>query len=223
MRKGIIRWGILAVCSLIVLLPAGAVLAQQSEVIITSPAPNSEVSGVVAITGSASTSNFAFYKVEFGAGPNPNTWTLIGDTHDTPMLNGQLETWDTTRLADGDYTLRLQAVKTDGNYDEFYLRGIRVVSSKPTATPTQPTPTSHPTATPAAENVTPQPTATLQVIQPTAGAKLATPTHTPVRVTFSNAPQLDTEGWKQAFRVGALSMAIVFVIVAVILGLRRLL
>jgi len=222
MRRGIIHLRILMMCALILGLSGAAALAQQAEVVITSPAPNSEVSGVVSITGSASTSNFAFFKVEFGAGPNPNAWTLVGNTHETPVVNGQLETWDTTRLADGEYTLRLQAVKTDGNYDEYYIHGIVVASDKPTATPTAPTPTRRPSATPA-DNVTPQATATLQVIRPTAGAQLATPTPTPVRVTSSNTLQLDTAGWKQAFVVGVIAMAIVFAILGVIFGLRRLL
>ncbi|MCE5258826.1 MAG: hypothetical protein LLG44_07150 [Chloroflexi bacterium] len=222
MRKHIILWGTLVVFALLVLLPPRAAFAQQAEVMITSPAPNSEVSGVVAIMGSASTSNFSFFKVEFGAGSSPSSWTLIGDTHANPIVNGQLETWDTSRLADGVYTLRLQAVKTDGNYDEYFVRGITVASNKPTVTPTGATPTRRPSATPA-DNVTPQATATLQVIQPTQGAQIATATPTPVRVTSQNTLQLDTEGWKQAFIVGATAMGVVFLILGIIFGLRRLL
>jgi hypothetical protein len=52
---------------------------------------------------------------------------------------------------------------------------------------------------------------------------IATPSATPVRVTTNNTLQLDTEGWKQAFTVGAAAMAIVFIILGVIFGLRKLL
>jgi len=223
MRKHIARWTILVVFAVVAVMPFGQVLAQQAEVMVTSPAANSEVSGLVTITGSASTSNFAFYKVEFGAGPNPGSWTLIGSTHDTPIVNGQLETWDTTRLADGDYTLRLQAVKTDGNYDEFYVRGVRISRAVPTATPTIPTPTARPSATPAADGVTPQPTATLQVIAPKESPVFATATPTPVYATMRDTLQLDTEGWKHAFTVGAGAMGVVFVVLGIIFALRRLL
>ncbi|MHB9032399.1 MAG: hypothetical protein ACYC6L_05070 [Anaerolineae bacterium] len=225
MRKHIIRWGILVVCTFALILPFSIATAQQAEVMITSPASNSQVSGVVAIMGSATTSDFSFYKVEFGSGASPSSWTIIGGTHDTPIVNGQLETWDTSRLGDGVYTLKLQAVKKDGNYDEFFVRQITIAHEIPTAAPTaeEGTPTRRPSATPADDNVTPQATATLQVIQPTKGALFATPTATPVRVTTTNTLQLDTEGWKQAFIVGAAAMGLVFVILGIIFGLRKLL
>lgn len=222
MHKHIDRWTLLIVFALLAILPGQAVvLAQQAQVSITSPASNSEVGGVVSVVGSAATSNFSFYKLEFGVGANPSSWTDIGSTHDTPVVNSQLETWDTTRLADGIYTLRLRAVKTDGNYDEVFVREIHVTNSKPTATPTSATPTRRPSSTPV-DNVTAQATATLQVIAATKGAGISTPTPTPVRAIARDTLQLDTEGWKQAFIVGASAMGVVFMILGLAFALRRL-
>jgi hypothetical protein len=222
MHKRIIRWILVVVFAVLTILPVpSVVMAQQAEVNITSPASSSEVGGVVAIIGSAATANFSFYKLEFGSGANPNAWTDIGVTHDIAVVNGQLETWDTTRLADGVYSLRLRAVKTDGNYDEVFVREITVSNSKPTATPTGATPTRRPTSTPV-DDVTPQVTATLQVIAVTKIAGISTLTPTPVRAIARDTLQLDTEGWKQAFIVGASAMGVVFVILGLAFALRRL-
>ena len=230
MHKHIFRWTLVVVFALLVTLPGQAiVLAQQAEVNITAPASSSEVSGVVSVVGSAATANFAFYKLEFGPGANPGSWTDIGVTHDTPVVNSQLETWDTTRLVDGVYSLRLRAVKKDGNYDEVFVRELTVNNSKPTATPTTTetsgTPTRRSTAVDAptaVDDVTPQATATLQVIAATKGAGISTPTPTPVRAVARDTLQLDTEGWKQAFVVGASAMGVVFVILGLAFALRRL-
>lgn len=230
MHKHIVRWTLVVVFALLAILPVQAVvLAQQAEVNITTPASNSEVGGVVAVIGSAATANFSFYKLEFGPGANPSSWTDIGVTHDTPVVNSQLETWDTTRLVDGVYSLRLRAVKKDGNYDEVLVREITVNNSKPTPTITSGTPTGTPTrrASPTAvstavDNVTPQVTATLQVIAATKGPGIATPTPTPVRAVARDTLQLDTGGWKQAFVVGASAMGVVFVILGLAFALRRL-
>ena len=222
MHKHIVGWILVVVFVLLAILPIQAVVfAQQAEVSISTPVSNSEVSGVVSIIGSAATSNFSFYKIEFGSGANPSSWTIVGGTHDTPVVNSPLETWDTTRLADGVYSLRLRAVKTDGNYDEFLVRQITVTNSRPTATKTSGTPTRRPSPTPV-DNVTPQATATLQVIAATKSSGIATPTPTPVRVIARDTLQLDTEGWKQAFIVGASAMGVVFVILGVAFALRRL-
>ncbi|MHB1355593.1 MAG: hypothetical protein ACYCZF_06420 [Anaerolineae bacterium] len=229
MHKHNVRWILMIVFTLLAILPGQAVvLAQQAQVSISAPASNSEVGGVVAIIGSAATANFSFYKLEFGSGANPSSWTDIGTTHDIAVVNGQLETWDTTRLADGVYSLRLRAVKTDGNYDEVFVREISVNNSKATVTPTTTetiaTPTKRSTAvveSTAVDGVTPQPTSSLQVIAATKQAGILTPTPTPVRAIARDTLQLDTEGWIQAFIVGASAMGVVFVILGLAFALRR--
>jgi hypothetical protein len=222
MHKHIVRWSLVLVLAILAILPVQTVvLAQQAQVNITTPAPNSAVSGVVSIVGSAATANFSFYKLEFGSGSNPSSWTIIGGTHDTAVVNSPLETWDTTRLADGVYSLRLRAVKTDGNYDEFLVRDINVSNSAASATPTGATATRRPTSTPV-DDVTPHATATLEIIAATKISGIPTPTPTPVRAIASNTLQLDTAGWKQAFVVGASAMGVVFIILGLVFALRRL-
>lgn len=200
-------------------------LAQQNQVQITSPEINAEVRGLVPIIGSASVPNFQFYKVEFGVGPNPAQWAIIGSVRDRPVINGQLEVWDTTRLPDGVYTLRLQAVKRDGNYEEFYVRQITIANARPTATRTVTvtpillaTTVVMPTAV-----TTPRATATLRIVTPT--APLAVPTATPTlsRPVQREVLPLDPKGWGQAFCFGAVAMGAVFVLLGIVFGLRRLL
>jgi len=198
-------------------------LQQQAQVQITSPEMGAELRGVVEIKGSASVANFQFYKVEFGVGPNPAQWAIIGSLHDRPVINAQLEVWDTTKIPDGVYSLRLQAVKRDGNYDEFFVRQVAVVNKRPTATegptatPVQPkTPTPSPVLTPKA-------TATLRIIAPTAVLSGATPTPTLSRPVRSEPLPIDPKGWGQAFCFGAAAMGVVFILLGIVFGLRRLL
>ena len=200
---------------------AGPVL-QQGQVQIISPEVSMEVRGIVPIIGSASVPDFDYYKVEFGYGPDPSQWALIGSMHETPVVNGQLEIWDTTTLPDDVYSLRLRAVKHDGNYGEFFVRQVRIANTLPTQTPT-------PTAT-ATRHVlaptlpaTPRATATLQIIAPTAALLMPTATPTLSRPQQRGALPVDPKGWSQAFCSGALAMGAVFMLLGIVCGLRRLL
>ena len=195
---------------------------QQSQVQITSPEVSQETRGIVPIIGSALVPDFQYYKVEYGNGPDPSQWFLIGSMHEAPVVNGQLEIWDTTRLPDGVYSLRLRAVKRDGNYGEFFVRQVVIANARPTYTPTfEPSPTS--TAPATTVPATPTATATLQIIAPS--AVLSAPTVTP---TLSRPQQrqvlpVNPKGWPQAFCYGALATGAVFVLLGIVFGLRRLL
>ncbi|HUV94777.1 MAG TPA: hypothetical protein VMX14_08125 [Anaerolineae bacterium] len=195
---------------------------QQSQVQITSPEVSQEIRGIVPIIGSASAPNFDYYKVEFGNGPDPSEWALIGSMHESPVINGQLEIWDTRVYPDGVYSLRLRAVKRDGNYSEFFVRQVVIANARPTYTPTfEPSPTS--TAPATTVPATPTATATLQIIAPS--AVLSAPTVTP---TLSRPQQrqvlpVNPKGWPQAFCYGALATGAVFVLLGIVFGLRRLL
>jgi len=208
---------------------------QQAQVQITSPEMNAQVRGVIAILGSASVPNFQFYKIEYGVGPNPSQWALIGTMRDAPVMNGQLEVWDTSKVPDGVYSLRLHAVKKDGNYEEFFVRQVSVVNSgpSPTASPT-PEPTMSVTPTPdtmaptpgaPAVDGTPKATATLQIIAPATSLSKVTPTPTLARSAQQQRGVLpiDYKGWWLSFRFGVLAAAAVFVLLGLVFGLRRLL
>ncbi|MGI6368527.1 MAG: hypothetical protein ACOX2L_09275 [Anaerolineae bacterium] len=87
-----------------------------ANVCITWPGPNSEVSGVISIRGSAQHPAFQFYKVEYGVGEDPAGWNSIGDTVGSPVEGGTLATLDTTALPNGVYWFRLTVVDNTGNF-----------------------------------------------------------------------------------------------------------
>jgi hypothetical protein len=144
---------------------------------IASPRDQASVRGLVPIEGSATHSEFQKYEIHFGTEPNPgDQWTPIGGSPFTvPVVQGRLGLWDTTIIPDGVYSLRLRLVRLDGNYDEYFVRGIQVVNTRPTNTPTaQATPTpSQPTDTPA-------PTPTIVIGVPTVASPTPKPTATPL-------------------------------------------
>lgn len=226
MRNSVGKLAWLLIACLILAVPVGAEpLQQQPAVQITSPEMGAEVRGLVSIVGSASVEPFQFYKVEYGVGPSPADWAVIGALRESPVINGQLEVWDTNSVPDGVYTLRLQAVKTDGNFEEFLVRGVVVANTRPTLTPTP-----EPSETPVEEEDplapspmprTPEPTATQRVIapqEPIAGAT-ATPT---LSVPDQSVLPVDPEGWDQAFLLGAASMGVVFVLLGLLFAIRSL-
>lgn len=152
----------------------------QGLAVITSPQSLTTVRGAVVIEGSASHPDFWKYEVHYAPEPNPTNWVLIGSVHETPVVNGRLEVWDTTQVPDGTYSLRLRVARRDGNYDEYYVRQLTVANTRPTETPTPaetPTPTITPTPIP--------PTPTVVIEQP----KRITPPASPSPAATAAAPQ----------------------------------
>jgi hypothetical protein len=85
---------------------------------ITSPKDGDTVSGNTPIVGTASfdPAVVQFYKVELGIPSGTDVqWLTLGETHNTPVVNGQLEFLQAEGLAPGTYFLRLIVVK-DSNY-----------------------------------------------------------------------------------------------------------
>lgn len=85
---------------------------------ITSPADGDTISGNVPIIGTASfdPALVEFYKIELGI-PNGSEiqWLTLGETHNTPVVNGQLEYLQAEGLSPGVYYLRLIVIQ-DSNY-----------------------------------------------------------------------------------------------------------
>ncbi|MGC9336195.1 MAG: hypothetical protein ACP5JJ_18790, partial [Anaerolineae bacterium] len=98
-------------------------------------------------------------------------------------VQGRLGLWDTTIIPDGVYSLRLRVVRVDGNYDEYFVRGIQVSNTQPTETPT---PEATPTA--AAPTDTPAPTPTIVIAVPT----MVSPTPRPTSTPLPTAPPTET-------------------------------
>jgi len=184
---------------------------------IASPGDNAVVRGTVPIVGTAVDPSFWKYEVHYAPEPNPqDRWTLIGIVHETQVGDGLLETWDTSIIPDGTYSLRLRVVNRTGNYQEVLARGVLVANAAPTETP-QPTSTALPTAT-----ITPAATPTFMI--PTSPLSQPTATPTLARPTRSALPEgLDPSAWRQSFCLGAELMAILLLVIALIFLLRRVL
>jgi len=83
---------------------------------ITYPFAGMPLKGAVEIRGSANIPNFQFYKVEYGQGEKPEHWSSVSDIHKQPVVDGVLDTWDTSSFPEGVYVLRLTVVDVTGNF-----------------------------------------------------------------------------------------------------------
>jgi penicillin-binding protein 1C len=101
-------------------------------VVIVNPAPYAYVKGILPVIGNARAGNFAFYRLEYGPGLNPDSWSLIGGDHYNQVDNGPLEFWDVTGL-DGLYTLRLTVVEHSQQIYE-YATQVTVDNAPPAVT-----------------------------------------------------------------------------------------
>ena len=147
-------------------------------VISQSPFP---IQGVINVNNGG----FRSWRLEYGAGPDPQEWTLLvegANPHPNPEL---IHTWDlstVTGLTDPNITLRLYLVGDQG----FAERRVNVTLSLPTPTPTvTPTATQFPptetptTIPPTAAPVTPTESVTPFPTVPTDTPVVVTPTPTP--------------------------------------------
>lgn len=98
-------------------------------VVIIDPTPYAYVKGILPIMGNAKAGNFAFYRLEYGPGLDPDSWSLIGGDHHQQVENAPLEFWDVTGL-DGLYTLRLTVVEHNQQIQE-YATHVTVDNSPP--------------------------------------------------------------------------------------------
>ena len=73
---------------------------------IFSPSTGARLSGVVPISGRASSSRFESYRVEYGQGASPSSWTTL-IVREYEVESGTLAIWNVNDLPSGFYTLRL--------------------------------------------------------------------------------------------------------------------
>jgi membrane peptidoglycan carboxypeptidase len=88
---------------------------------ITTPPMFADGRGVLEIRGTAAGADFVSYRLEYGAGLNPQRWVLIGSDVTTPVSEGLLGSWDTTGL-DGLYALRLMVVRSDNRLEQALIQ-----------------------------------------------------------------------------------------------------
>ncbi|MFZ5917499.1 MAG: penicillin-binding protein [Chloroflexota bacterium] len=105
-------------------------------VVIVDPPPYAYVKGILPVIGNARAGNFAFYRLEYGPGLNPDSWSLIGGDHYNQVDNAPLEFWDVRGL-DGLYTLRLTVVENNQQIYE-YATQVTVDNAPPQVTVSYP-------------------------------------------------------------------------------------
>ena len=108
-------------------------------VVITQPQIFSFVHGQVPILGEAGGAGFASYRVQVGAGLNPQSWLLVGSESQTPVSGGPLAQWDTQALPDGLYAVRLVVVRQDQTLQSAVIQ-VSVDNTLPQAALTYPAP-----------------------------------------------------------------------------------
>jgi len=93
----------------------------QPDMHISSPVMFADVRAKLEIRGSAAGANFARYRLEYGQGLYPGGWVQIGTDNHTPVTDGLLGEWDTTKL-NGLYSLRLMVVRSDQRIDQAVVQ-----------------------------------------------------------------------------------------------------
>ena len=158
-----------AIGAVLVVVPLGRPAAVGAAE-IAEPQPGQALRGVVLIRGTAQQTAFDHYEVSFSYEPNPTAdWFAIEATGSSPVQNGQLASWDTTQIADGDYQLRLRVFSSDGGAPlEFVTAGLAVANSVPLPAASATSPATAVATVPTTE--APAPTTTPAVASSTAVA-----------------------------------------------------
>lgn len=119
-----------------------AILAQ-SQNGITQPVTGDELSGVVVIEGTATHPGFLRYELAFFQEARPDNEWIVFAQGDQQVIGETLAVWDTTVgsgtnpvFPDGRYQLRLRVVRSDYNYDEYYVRDLVIANETVTPSPT---------------------------------------------------------------------------------------
>ena len=177
---------------------------------ISSPGDGQIVQGSVVVSGTVSALGFSSYELSFAYADDPTqTWFMLASSSQ-PVFEGELGTWDTTTLTDGDYTLRLRVFMLDGSVQEKTVSSLRVRNY--TAVPTS---TFTPTVTPIVQFAPP----TAQLIAPApATATPSLPTPTPLA---PNPASLQEASISSALGRGAILAMLLFVGFGLLLRLRR--
>ncbi len=164
-----------------------------------------EVSGVMDIPSFAS-AELAFAFDDANASGPAESWFPI-QIFSQPVTASPFAIWDTTSITDGDYKLRLRVYLQDGSYQDAVVTGLKIGNETvPTPAPTEVPFNFQPTAPPLLPTEVPA-TPTLIFPQPT-----ALPT---------NPASLTMPAIYSTFGRGALAALVLFMLVSLLLRLRR--
>lgn len=206
----VMKSALFAILLVIFLLPQPVLAQEGADLAITSPEADQIVQGLVIVSGTVTVLGFSSYELSFAYKDDPTgTWFTLQNSS-LPVFDGELGTWDTTTLTDGNYSLRLRVFLLDGSVQETIVTDLRVRNY--TAVPTS---TFTPTATPFAEIVAP----TAQLIAPLLAT--VTPSH-PTPTPFPPNPAgLTVPSISEALGRGAILSLLLILVVGLILRLRR--
>jgi flagellar biogenesis protein FliO len=127
---------ILTFIAMLALPVSAAPVKQDAQAVITAPTDGQAVNGIITISGSASHPDFERYELAYGPDPNPNdAWQNFAGNNQQ-VSNNTLGSWNTNVVADGTYIIRLRVIRHDSNYNEAFVRGIKVSNQQPIGTPT---------------------------------------------------------------------------------------
>ena len=204
--KAPLYWLLLTFVCCLLLPPETAVLAQAGSG-ITQPASGDTISGVVEVVGTAVHPDYLRYELAFFRPDAPGAEWVVFAEGAQPVTNGVLAIWDTTVgqaigspvFPDGRYQLRLRVVKTDFNYDEYFVTDLTVQNDGPTPTPTPDETAVALTATAAAIPAQPTSSSDSSFQQPTPLPSLTPfPTPTPPATVVGATPVAPQPGSDEA-------------------------
>lgn len=190
---------------------------QQGAPVISAPLAGETLNGQIPILGTADAPNFASAELAFAYAADPTgNWFPLQDLPQ-PVQESTLAIWDTTRITDGEYTLRLRVYSQDGSFQDFTVTGLQVRNNVPSAGLT-----SEPAAQPADE--IPAATEPPLVVE-----SVPLPTPTPVTITSSgptpqplpaNPAVLSVDAINFYLVRGALLALILFIVLGLLLRFR---
>jgi hypothetical protein len=93
-----------------------AAVCPDTRALFLRPGNNETVRGVTTIIGTARHDQFQYFKIEYAAGVDAAGGYSYLTGGNSPVINNVLATVDTTRLANGTYTLQLIVVDNTGNF-----------------------------------------------------------------------------------------------------------
>lgn len=93
----------------------GGTCCTDTRSVITYPRNSQHVWGFIPIMGTAVVKDFDYYKLEYGAGKNPDEWSWFY-SGGWQVSNGQLGMFNADAMPPGTYSIRLTVVDKTGNY-----------------------------------------------------------------------------------------------------------
>jgi 1A family penicillin-binding protein len=154
---------------------------------LTSPTMDEVVQGMVNLIGAVDIPDFAAYTTEFGVSHDPLAFGNVSPASGQIVRNSVLSQWDSTKVPNGPYSLRVVASDKRGNKTSACVR-VTVNNPTPMETPT-PTMTSAPTTT-STPKATPTATASSTSIATATSAATSTASPTPTATRAGTSPTL---------------------------------